>query len=97
MTDYAISREDYGSRGRYVVKLDGGQEAEMTYGFADNVMTIDHTGVPPQFEGRGIAGQLVNRAIADARAEHFKIRPRCSYVVAAFKRHAKEWADVLAG
>jgi predicted GNAT family acetyltransferase len=96
MTDYAIERESHGARGRYVIKLSDTAEAEMTYGFADKVMTIDHTGVPPAFEGHGIAGQLVNRAIADARAEGFKIKPRCSYVVVAFKRHAAEWADVLA-
>jgi len=37
----------------------------------------------------------VRRAIDDARAKGWKIRPACSYVEAAFKKHP-EWADVLA-
>lgn len=96
MTEYAIKLEQNDGRGRYVIDLGQGAEAEMNFRRYDDVMTITHTGVPPQFEGRGIAAQLVHRAVADARAGGFKILPACSYVVAQFKRHAKEWADVLA-
>ena len=32
---------------------------------------------------------------ADARAEGFKIDPRCSYVEVMFRRH-KEWGDLRA-
>jgi len=62
---------------------------------ADGTIIIDHTGVPPEYEGRGIAARLVKRAIADAREEGFKITPLCSYVVAQFRRHP-EWADLRA-
>ncbi|QQR39497.1 GNAT family N-acetyltransferase [Devosia rhizoryzae] len=94
--DYTIQREDGPSRGRYFIELDGGAEAEMTFSKSgDGPMVIDHTGVPPAFEGRGIASKLVNAAIADAREQGFKIRPVCSYVVAQFRRH-KEWGDLLA-
>jgi predicted GNAT family acetyltransferase len=94
--DYVIQREDGPTRGRYVIHLTPGQEAEMTFRKADNgTITIDHTGVPPQFEGRGIAARLVNRAIADAREQGFKIVPVCSYVAAQFRRHP-EWADLRA-
>ena len=33
--------------------------------------------------------------VADARAEGFKIIPRCSYVMAQARRHPA-WSDVLA-
>ena len=62
---------------------------------ADGAIAINHTGVPPKYEGRGIAARLVNKAIEDARAEGFKITPICSYVVAQFRRHP-EWADLRA-
>ena len=45
--------------------------------------------------GQGIAGKLVDALIDTARAQGWKVIPRCSYVVAAFRRHP-EWNDVLA-
>lgn len=94
--EHDITLEKSGARGRYAMVLPDGLQAEMTFALQDGVMTIDHTGVPPEHEGQGIAFQLLMRAIADARAQNLKIRPRCSYVVAQFARHAKEWADLLA-
>ncbi|HWA23447.1 MAG TPA: GNAT family N-acetyltransferase [Caulobacterales bacterium] len=96
MTEYAITLEQNGDRGRYFVTLPDGLEAEMTFRRDEGVMIIDHTGVPAAHEGHGVAFSLLTRAIADARAQNFKIRPRCSYVVAQFAHHAKDWADVLA-
>jgi uncharacterized protein len=94
--EYVVERQDTPTRGRYVIALAPGAEAEMTYRKApDGTITIDHTGVPPAFEGRGIAARLVKAAIADARSEGFKIIPVCSYVVAQFRRHP-EWADLRA-
>ena len=95
-TQYTVEREDGSGGGRYVMRLEGGAEAEMTYRTGTNgAMVIDHTGVPREFEGRGIAARLVNAAISDARSEGFKITPLCSYVVAQFRRHPK-WADLRA-
>lgn len=94
--DYTVKREEGPTRGRYVIHLAPGAEAEMTYRkTGDGPMIIDHTGVPPEFEGRGIAARLVNAAIADARNQGFKITPVCSYVVAQFRRHP-EWAELRA-
>ena len=95
-TEPAVLREEGPTRGRYVIHLAPGYDAEMTFRKADSgTITIDHTGVPPEYEGRGIAARLVNKAIADAREQGFKIIPVCSYVVAQFRRHP-EWADLRA-
>jgi predicted GNAT family acetyltransferase len=96
MTDYTIKLEQNGARGRYVIAFADGLEAEMTFRRDGGVMTIDHTGVPHEHEGQGVAAQLVQRAIADARGGGFKIRPQCSYVVAHAQRHPKDWEGVLA-
>ncbi|ODT66173.1 MAG: acetyltransferase [Pelagibacterium sp. SCN 63-23] len=94
--EHQITREQGPTRGRYVIRLAPGAEAEMTYSKASGgPMIINHTGVPPQFEGRGIALKLVKAAIADARAEGFRITPVCPYVVVQFRRHP-EWMDLLA-
>lgn len=92
--EMTVEREDGPTRGRYVIKLSPDAEAEMTFRKGENgTIIIDHTGVPPAFEGRGIAAKLVQFAIDDARKQKFKITPVCSYVVAQFRRHP-EWADL---
>lgn len=95
MADYKIRREEGPTRGRYVIDLAPGAEAEMTYRRDAGRIIVDHTGVPKEYEGRGIALELVKAAIADARAEGFKITPICPYVVVQFRRHP-EWNDLLA-
>jgi predicted GNAT family acetyltransferase len=55
----------------------------------------DHTLVPPEIGGRGVAAALVDALVADAKEEGFKIVPQCSYVEAQFRRHP-EWSDLLA-
>jgi len=90
-----IQFEEDKNRGRFYADLGGGYEAEMTYVRNHNQMIIDHTGVPKQFEGRGIAAKLVVAGVEFARQNKRKIVPICPYVVVQFKRH-KDWADVLA-
>lgn len=96
MTALAITLEENAGRGRYVIALPDGEEGEMTFRRDGAVITIDHTYVPPHHEGQGVAFQLLERAIADARAGRYRIRPHCSYVVVQFARHASEWQDVIA-
>lgn len=91
-----VEREDSTGHGRYVIRLPGGLEAEMTFRkLGAEIIAIDHTYTPPEFRGHNIAAQLMNRSIADARRDGVKIRPVCSYAVAQFRRHP-EWADLLA-
>lgn len=83
--------------GRYVASV--GEHAfagELTYRRAapDRVIA-NHTEVPPHLREHGIALKLVQRLVADARAEGFTIVPACSYVDAQRRRHP-EWADVFA-
>jgi uncharacterized protein len=94
--DLGISIEETARGGRWVARTAEGPESEMTFHFrADGALVIDHTGVPPELEGRGIAAALLNHAIDYVREQGLKIEPRCSYVVTAFRRHP-EWGDVLA-
>lgn len=91
-----VEHERHDGHGRYVVHLEDGHEAEMTYrALRPGVIAIDHTGVPPQFRGQGIAEKLVLAGIEDARANGTKIVPLCSYVAAQFRRHP-EWAELRA-
>lgn len=60
---------------------------------ADRVAAM-HTFVPDAMRGQGVAQQLVERLVADARAQGWRIEPRCSYVRALAKR-TPEWADLF--
>ena len=72
--------------GRYWAAVKGG-EAELTYRKrGDSIIVIDHTFVPPAARGGSIAQQLVERAVADARAKDVKIVPQCPYVDKLFHR-----------
>lgn len=96
MTDITITLEQNPEGGRYVGRVDGNAaEAELTYRRAsEGLVVANHTYAPPAMRGTGIAFSLVQRLVADARAQGFKIKPTCSYVVTQAKRHP-EWADVM--
>ena len=57
------------------------------YHLVDGVMRIHHTEVPPTLEGRGIAGRLVEEALAYAEGHGLKVEPWCSYVRSYMQRH----------
>ncbi|MGY9050168.1 MAG: GNAT family N-acetyltransferase, partial [Rhodobacterales bacterium] len=87
-------REVDGAKGRYVIRKDG-SEAELTYSIASATLVIaDHTGVPDAFRGTGAGLALVQRLVADARLEGFRIVPLCPFVNAQRQRHP-DWADVF--
>jgi predicted GNAT family acetyltransferase len=92
-----VTRELQGTRGRYVGNVEGFPgEAELTFSRADpSVVIANHTGTPVALRGQGIAAALVERLVADARAEGFRIVPLCSFVEAQFERHP-EWSDLRA-
>jgi len=96
LDDLTITRHEDGDRGEYRAHVPGTDTVgRLTWVARGGARVADHTLVPPEIGNRGIAAKLVERMVADARAEGFKIAPQCTYVVAAFKRHP-EWADVQA-
>lgn len=94
--EFTVEREESAGHGRYVIRLPGELEAEMTFRkLGSDVIAIDHTYTPPEFRGQNIAALLMQRTIADARRDGVRIQPICSYAVAQFRRHP-DWADLLA-
>lgn len=94
MEGITITRHGDGERGEYRAHVDGSPEiGRMTWVGRGETRVVDHTLVPPEIGGRGVAMELVKAIVEDARAEGFKIVPMCSYVAVAFKRHP-EWADL---
>ena len=89
-----IREEKSGSGGRYVATLEG-HEAEMTYSRASQeLIIIDHTGVPDALRGKGVGQALALHAVEEARKGGWKIIPLCPFFKAQVGRHP-EWADVI--
>ena len=83
--DIHHDRAEHG--GRYRLLVDGHEVGELDHVDRDGVRTFTHTGVRPSHEGRGLAAELVRRALDDARAEGVRVVGRCSYVAAYLDRH----------
>lgn len=67
---------------------------ECQYEIKDNKWYIVHTGVRPEYGGRGIAKLLVKCLIEEARKEGVKIVPICSYAQKMMLNN-DEYKDVL--
>ena len=96
MTDHHIDHQVQadGTKGRYVIAC-GAEEAELTYSVTTPALVIaDHTFVPHAYRGTGAGLALIERLVADARTEGFKIMPLCPFVNATRKKHP-EWADAF--
>lgn len=69
--------------------------AVITYYHQDPAtICVDHTIVSEELRGQQIAGKLVERIIAFARENNFKIVPECSYAAKYLQNHP-EHHDVL--
>ena len=53
--------------------------AYLTYRLDDGVLDVRHTVVPEELSGQGLGGDLVQAAVAHARAEGLTLRTTCSY------------------
>lgn len=96
MSETTITRHDAPHGGEYRAAVAGSDAiGRLTYQRRGNTLVADHTLVPPEIGGRGVAARLVEALIEGARADGEKIVPQCSYVEVAFRRHP-EWADLRA-
>lgn len=84
---------DNEKQSRFETTIDG-KTAFAAYNRQNGVITFTHTEVPPELEGRGIAGAIVKHALDDARANKHGVVAACAYVAAYVRRHP-EYQDLL--
>ena len=66
----------------------GGTIAYITYRELDpHLLELDHTYVPREQRGGGIASQLTARALEYARERGCRVVPSCPFVAAYLERH----------
>ena len=79
-------RHDAAAR-RFVSPTDAGGEAYLAYQTSGNMLDIQHTIVPPDSQGDGVGGALVEAAVEYARGHHLRVVPSCPFAAAWFARH----------
>lgn len=96
MTEVTITRHGTADAGEYHARLPGEKAiGRLTWVRRGTARAAEHTLVPTEIGGRGVAARLVEALVEDARNEGFTIDPVCSYVEALFRRHP-EWSDLRA-
>lgn len=81
---------------RFVARLEHG-DAELAYAESETrVLDLNHTYVPPEHRGRGVAHVLVERAFEFAEENGMRIRPSCPYVRAWVQKHPERKGLVVA-
>ena len=96
MSNIEIGKSEQDGKGRIFARVEGKTaEGEITYKrVTDKLIIADHTGVPEELSGLGVAKTLVNWLIEDARQSGYRIVPLCPYVMAQSLKHP-EWDDVI--
>ncbi len=85
---------DEKKHGHFYIMENNEQIAEMQIGISGNDLTVYHTEVSPNHEGKGLAKKLLLAMVDYARKNNLKVIALCPYVFAQFKRHAAEYADI---
>ena len=93
MNDIKIKLKDNG-QGAFVIEEGDVRLAEMEMAVNNGNLTIYHTEVADELKGKGVATQLVSTMAAYAREKQLKVIPLCPYVLAQFKRHEDQYADI---
>ena len=87
-------RLDEKSHGEFFIDTEGKQIAEMKIAISGGDITVFHTEVLPEAEGKGLAKKLFTAMVDYARAHHLKVIAYCPFVLAQFRRHREEYADI---
>ncbi|MFB7080765.1 GNAT family N-acetyltransferase [Streptomyces sp. NPDC056308] len=81
------------ARHRYEILVDDKRAGLTAYRDRDDRRVFFHTEIDDAHAGRGLAGILVEQALADVRASGMRIVPVCPYVAKFLKKH-REFADI---
>ena len=59
-------------------------------------ITIYHTEVEPEYEGRGLGNELARAALDDVRRRGLVLVPLCPFIAAYIRRHPDDYLDLVA-
>ncbi len=89
----ALKIENNESEHRWEARL-GEYVAFSKYQLNADTIQFTKTRVPPELEGQGVAGRLIQAALDDARKQHLIVIPVCRFVASYIRRHP-EYHDLV--
>jgi predicted GNAT family acetyltransferase len=81
-------------RGAFYIMHGDERIGEMLVSISGKELTVYHTEVVPEAEGKGLAKEMFNEMVSYARKNNLKVIALCPYVHAQFTRHSDDYADV---
>ena len=93
MNDIQLKLKDNG-QGAFLIEKGDVRLAEMEVAVNNGNLTVYHTEVAEELKGKGVASKLLSTMVAYARENKLKVIPLCPYVLAQFKRHPDQYADI---
>lgn len=81
-------------RGAFLATEGGKPLGEMVISVSGFDLTVYHTEVQPEAEGKGLAKKLLAAMVDYARRQGLRVIPLCPFVHAQFRRHPETYADV---
>jgi uncharacterized protein len=79
---------------RYEIRVDGRLAGFTEYRGRSEVRALTHTEIDPEFERRGLGGELVRRTLDDVRRQGLRVIPICPFVTAFLAEH-REYLDLV--
>ncbi len=71
-----------------------GRTAIINYQQNHFTITLLHTEVPPELEGKGVATAIIEKTLMYIEKNHLRLIPLCPFIVIYIKKHP-EWKMIL--
>jgi predicted GNAT family acetyltransferase len=85
---------DIPERRRFEARVGSRVVGHMRYARSGETITLVHTEVDPDQEGKGIASRLAAAVLGDVIGQDLAVVVRCPFVAAYVRRHAAEYPTV---
>ena len=93
MTEIKLNMQQ-GEPSSFDVHDEEGKAGEMIFEINGSDLTVYHTEVDSEKEGRGYAKLLLDAMVAYVREHQLMVIPMCPYVHMQFKRHEELYQDI---
>ena len=79
---------------RFEILADDTVAGYAEYAVTDGAMTLTHTVVDDAFAGQGLAKELAEGVLAQARERALAVVPKCSFMASYIKKN-EQWVDLV--